>query len=356
MTASYAGDSNFTPSSAASQLLVLPATTTTALTVTPSSAPANNEDSVSISATVTAETTGAPTGSVVVQHGGVPVCTITDLTPAGTNAATGTCPPLSASQLPPGNYALTANYSGDGNYLSSVSSARELSVTIALLPAGDVPQPGVACGDTTADAAFVCTLYQDVLGRAADAAGLGTYEAQLSAGTSRNVVAEELLSSTEHRRDLISLYYQQYLGRLADSGGFATFLTLFTRGADDENVQAAILGSTEFANRSGGSASGFVGALYEDLLNRPADPGGLATFTGQLATGTTRTTVAEELLTSPEYRSDLIASYYQAYLGRPADGGGIGTFLVQFAQGASNDDVQADLLGSAEFSADADES
>jgi len=134
----------------------------------------------------------------------------------------------------------------------------------------------------------------------------------------------------------------------------ATFLDLFGQGASAENIQAAILGSAEFANRSGGSDDDFVAALYQDLLDRPVDAAGLTTFTGQLATGTTRSAVAEELLTSAEYRSDLVASYYQAYLGRPADDGGISTFLGQFAQGAPDDAVQAALLGSAEFYTDSE--
>ncbi len=352
VTASYAGDDNFTPVSVTSRLLVLPATTTTALTVTPGSASSNNEASVSISATVTSGTTGAPTGSVGVLHGGVLVCTIAHLRPLGANTATGTCPTLSNGQLPPGTYALTADYPGDGNYQSSDSSAQSLTLTTTLLPTGDVPQPGTSCGDTLGNTAFICALYQDVLGRTADAAGLNTYEAQLFVGVSRNVVADELLTSTEHRRDMIATYYEQYLGRPADAGGFATFLTFFAQGATAEQVQAAIIGSAEFANRSGGSASGFVSALYQDLLNRPVDPAGLATFTGQLAGGATRTAVAAELLNSAEYRSDLINSYYEAYLGRPADSGGLATFLSQFAQGAGNDAVQADLLGSGEFYAD----
>jgi hypothetical protein len=129
----------------------------------------------------------------------------------------------------------------------------------------------------------------------------------------------------------------------------ATFLELFSQGASAENVQAAIIGSAEFTNRSGRSDDGFVAALYQDFLNRPVDAVGLAIFTGQLATGTNRSAVTEELLTSTEYRSDLIGSYYQAYLGRPADVGAISTLLGQFAQGASTDAVQAALLGSAEF-------
>jgi hypothetical protein len=349
VTASYAGDNNFTPASVTSTLLVLPATTTTVLTVTPSSAASNDEDAVSISATVTSGTTGAPSGSIAVQHGGSLVCTITDLKPVGTNAATGTCPSLNNNQLLPGSYALTANYPGDGNYQSSVSSALALTVTSSPVPTAGVPQPDVTCGDGPGDVAFICALYQDVLGRTADASGLSTFQAQLSAGTSRSTVAEELLTSTEYRQDLIASYYQQYLGRPADAGGLATFLDLFSQGASAESIQAAIIGSAEFANRSEGSNDGFVGGLYQYLLDRPVDAVGLATFTGQLATGTTRSAVAEEMLTSTEYRSDLIGSYYQAYLGRPADVGAISTFLGQFAQGAGNDAVQAAILGSAEF-------
>ena len=352
VTASYAGDANFTPASITSSLLVLPATTTTALSVTPGSASSNDEGSLSISATVTSGTTGAPSGSIAVQDGGSLVCTITDLKPVGTNAATGTCPPLNDNQLSPGNYALTADYPGDGNYQSSASSALALTVTSSLT--AGVPQPGVTCGDGNRDVAFICALYQDILSRPADASGLSTYQAQLSGGTSRATVAEELLTSTEYRQDLITSCYQQYLGRPADAGGLATFLDLFGQGASAENIQAAILGSAEFANRSGGSDDDFVAALYQDLLDRPVDAAGLTTFTGQLATGTTRSAVAEELLTSAEYRSDLVASYYQAYLGRPADDGGISTFLGQFAQGAPDDAVQAALLGSAEFYTDSE--
>ena len=61
------------------------------------------------------------------QNGGDTVCTIT-LQPASPNTASGSCPALGGTQLPPGKYALTANYPGDGNYQSSVSSARSLAI------------------------------------------------------------------------------------------------------------------------------------------------------------------------------------------------------------------------------------
>ena len=128
VTLAYPGDVNFTAASATVPLLVFPTTSSTRLTVSPSPVTYGNEGSVNISATVTSGTTGSPSGPVVVQSGGNTVCTITDLNAAGPNAATGSCPPLSGTELPPGSHGLTANYPGDGNYQSSVSSAQPLTV------------------------------------------------------------------------------------------------------------------------------------------------------------------------------------------------------------------------------------
>jgi hypothetical protein len=129
VTVSYPGDPNFTPASTTVPLLVLAATTTTSLALSSSRATYGREGGVAISATVTSGTTGAPTGPVIVQSGGNAVCTVTNLQPSGPNTATGSCSPLSSAQLAVGDYTLTANYQGDGNYQSSVSSA--LSLVIA---------------------------------------------------------------------------------------------------------------------------------------------------------------------------------------------------------------------------------
>jgi hypothetical protein len=127
VTTSYAGDANFTAASTTSLLSVYPAATTTTLNVTPSPVLYGGESSLSIKATVTSATTGAPSGTVVVQDAARLLCTIS-LTAVRPDAASGTCPGLSADQLPPGSHGLTAAYEGDGNYSSSVSAARALTV------------------------------------------------------------------------------------------------------------------------------------------------------------------------------------------------------------------------------------
>ncbi len=127
VTLSYPGDANFMPASTTVPLSIYPTTSSTSLTISPSSTAYGDEGSITISAAVTSGTTGSPSGSVTVQNGGATVCTIA-LRPAGSNTADGSCPVLSGTQLPPGSYALTANYPGDGNFQSSVSSARPLTI------------------------------------------------------------------------------------------------------------------------------------------------------------------------------------------------------------------------------------
>ena len=127
VTASYPGDANFLPASTTVPLSIFPATSSVVLTVSPASTSYGNEGSVTISATVTSGTTGSPAGSLAVQNGGDAVCTIA-LEPASSNTSSGSCLPLGGTQFPPGKYALTANYPGDGNFESSVSSARSLTI------------------------------------------------------------------------------------------------------------------------------------------------------------------------------------------------------------------------------------
>src|ERR1019366_1629131 len=73
----YGGDANFTGSVSAPQsLTVQQASTTTALTVTPSSVAYGNEQMVSFAVTVTPQFAGVPTGSVTVTAGSTPLCTV----------------------------------------------------------------------------------------------------------------------------------------------------------------------------------------------------------------------------------------------------------------------------------------
>jgi hypothetical protein len=127
VTARYPGDANFTAASETVPLSVFPATSSTTLSVSSTTAAFGNESSVRISASVISGTSGSPTGLIDVENGGTTACTIT-LVSSGPNTATGSCS-LSDTVLSLGAHSLTADYPGDGNYQSSVSAAHSMTIT-----------------------------------------------------------------------------------------------------------------------------------------------------------------------------------------------------------------------------------
>jgi hypothetical protein len=176
----------------------------------------------------------------------------------------------------------------------------------------------------------------------------------LANGTSRSAVAYGIATSTEYRDDLVSGYYEAYLGRAPDSGGLSYWVAQLTAGVSDESVIATILGSDEFyTTDSGGTADGFVTALYGALLGRAPDSGGLAYWESRLSSGMSRSAVAGALLSSTEYRSDLVNGYYDHFLGRAADSAGLSYWLAQLAGGVRDESVIAAIVGSPEFYTDA---
>jgi Bacterial Ig-like domain (group 3) len=123
LTASFGGSQNFVSSTSAPQTLTIlgQQSTTTSLRLSAPSVPFANEQTETLTANVTPATSGTPTGNVTVKTGSTTVCTI-----ALANA-TGKCT-LTASQLPPGSYPLTATYGGDDIYTTSADTAQTLTV------------------------------------------------------------------------------------------------------------------------------------------------------------------------------------------------------------------------------------
>jgi hypothetical protein len=234
-----------------------------------------------------------------------------------------------------------------GNYNDSYGNQQGLIETQSSSP------PSNPCAAYTGNNAFLCSAYEDLLGRAPDSGGLTYWSAQLASGMSRSVVAYDITTSTEYRDDLISDYYEYYLGRPSDSGGLTYWVAQLNGGASDQSVLAAILGSGEFYADSGSTAGGFLNALYSMLLGRASDSGGLAYWESQLSSGTPRSAVAGAFLSSTEYRTDLVNDYYETFLGRASDSGGLTYWVAQLAGGASNESVIAAIVGSSEFYADA---
>lgn len=235
-------------------------------------------------------------------------------------------------------------------------------------PTPTPPPSSTSCAGSTGNAAFVCALYEDLLGRQPDPAGLASWQAALTSGVSRSQVAASILSSQEYRTDLITGYYEKFLHRAPDPGGLATWLSAFGSGASDQLVIASILATPEFWADSGSTPSSFVTGLYENLLGRAPDPVGLADWENFVqAPGTSPycppgqpycvtggwLTAALGIMSSQEYFTDVVSSDYQTLLGRSPDPGGLALFTSQLAAGATQEQVIAEIAGSQEFYDDA---
>jgi hypothetical protein len=169
---------------------------------------------------------------------------------------------------------------------------------------------------------FVDGLYRDILGRPADAFGLAVWDGQLQSGTSRGDVALSILTSVEARRTLVARWFLNDLHRPATLDALKSDPTVIewgddiVNGVNPDDIRATILSSNEFIAEQNYSMAGYISALYQDLLDRPVDPNGLAVWVGNLESGSSAGDVARGILTSPEGRATEVAQWFTTDLQR----------------------------------------
>jgi len=211
--------------------------------------------------------------------------------------------------------------------------------------------------DEAASTKYVTAVYQDVLGRAPDPAGLAYWVQQLDAGAPISGVAAAIGKSAEYYGNfVIQPDYLKLLGRAADAAGLQYWTTQMLNGLTDQQLEAGFIASDEFFANAGGTDLNWVDAVYTLLLGRAADASGTTYWTGQLASLESmesavqaRSQVAVRIASSQENNSNLINDDYLHYLGRAADQQGLQYWLQQFAAGATNEDVITGFTGSAEY-------
>lgn len=106
----------------------------------------------------------------------------------------------------------------------------------------------------------------------------------------------------EGHSDSVARLYQAGLGREPDQGGFEFWMQQYT------NADRGLLGmsnffvaSDEFQLRYGNlDQDGFINQMYENVLRRPADDGGLVYWNGRMSDGMTRGELLMSFAESPE--------------------------------------------------------
>ncbi|NTW38564.1 MAG: DUF4214 domain-containing protein [Cellulomonadaceae bacterium] len=135
---------------------------------------------------------------------------------------------------------------------------------------------------------------------------------------------------------------------LAQVGGPASAVQ--TGPASPTGATAPTSAQTAAVVQSGTAAiRAYVTKVYDDLFHRAPDPAGLATWTGQLASGTPYGAVANAITSSDEYRSRLIRGSYTTYLDRGPDSAGLAFWLDRMSGGQHIEDMQAGFIASDEF-------
>jgi hypothetical protein len=141
--------------------------------------------------------------------------------------------------------------------------------------------------------------------------------------------------------------YQNLLGRTVDEGGLITDVQLLMAGVSRQTLAAAIWESPEHRAVE-------VNHFYLTLLQRPADAPGLAGFVNAMLNGATEVDVMRALITSPEYTAThvsdqtFVASLYTQILGRAPDAAGLAGWVQALANGTSRATVAQAFLTSAE--------
>ena len=194
--------------------------------------------------------------------------------------------------------------------------------TLAGVAAGFVGSPEFqSVYGALSNTAFVELLYQNVLGRSADAGGLAGWTNALAGGASRAQVVTGFSESAEFRtsintaatqftlgrdpanwQDDVFRLYQATLGRDPDIAGFKGWMTNLGNGMPFLTAVAGFVNSAEFQNTYGAlDNTGFVTLLYQNVLNRAPDAGGLTGWLNALADGSTRAEVVRGFSQSGEF-------------------------------------------------------
>ena len=166
-------------------------------------------------------------------------------------------------------------YGDEGNYSFTVSVAEAGGSNATVHAAASILEALLWNGTrgTPADR-WLNEVYGDFLGRLADPGALSYWNSQLSQGVNRNAVVSAIEASGEYRGREVQALFERYLHRSVDPGGQAYFVAQLAAGATVENVAASLIGSSEYLmNRGGGANDDFLNALYQDVLQRPADSG-----------------------------------------------------------------------------------
>lgn len=223
--------------------------------------------------------------------------------------------------------------------------------------------------DENSDAAFVMRMYDTVLRRTPDPAGLDSWLDAMDHGTTRAQVAKGFLGSQEFALvtgslstpDYVEYLYNHALGRASDPSGKAGWVNYIDSGTMSRaDVLMGFSESQEHKNLTAGTLNqglwhtndNFqqIEALYDSFADRLPDQAGLLGWADLMDRGMTLKQVATGFAGSAEFaarttgmsNANLVEYMYNTTLDRPSDAVGKAYWVDQLDHGMSKGDL---LLG-----------
>jgi hypothetical protein len=143
---------------------------------------------------------------------------------------------------------------------------------------------------------------------------------------------------------VIRLYLAYFL-RPPDGSGLAYWTSIFRQQGSLAQLSQSFAISGEFFDRYGSlDNAGFVSRVYENVLGRQADSGGLQHWTDRLAGGMTRGEMMIAFSESSEFRvltgnEVFVSAIYAGALQRAPDASGYSYWVGRLDQGASGSEL-----------------
>ncbi|AWN42710.1 peroxidase family protein [Methylobacterium durans] len=220
----------------------------------------------------------------------------------------------------------------------------------------------------------VYALYDAILDRAPDAAGLEGWVGALRGGASLRDIADSFLHSAEAQakfgalddRGFVGHLYETALHRSGETAGLDSWTGAIAHGASRADIAVAFaLSGENVAGMQGALAAGIyvddhaatdAARLYYALLDRAPDAAGLQNWTQALKGGLAETGMAQAFLGSGEYQSkhgglnnaEYVDMLYENALGRHAEAGGLQYWADAIQHGVSREEIATAIVHSQE--------
>jgi hypothetical protein len=162
-------------------------------------------------------------------------------------------------------------------------------------------------------------------------------------------VANGITHTTEHYQDFVTNAYLTYLGRPPDPGGFSGWVGAMQGGLTDEHLEAQFIAGPEFFAHHGGTATGWVRGMYQDLLGRTPSDTEVNGWVQALNNGLSAQSIAYDFAASTEREGIRVRDDYQTFLGRTPNQSEVAGWVNAFANGLTNESLVAGFLASPEY-------